>query len=77
VGQDIKLKGRTDLNSWLSRRSRGCAEGGISRDPGDFGVNHHIRSVCDRLAGRAMSAIAPSIFDRTEPNFQTGYSPDE
>src|ERR1700734_601729 len=42
-----------------------------------FGVNHHIRSVCDRLAGAGYVAIAPAIFDRIEPNFQSGYSPDE
>ena len=42
-----------------------------------FGVNHHIRSICDRLAGEGYVAVAPSIFDRTEPNFQCGYSPDE
>ena len=34
-----------------------------------FGVNHHIRAVCDRLAGAGYVAIAPSIFDRIEPNF--------
>ena len=42
-----------------------------------FGVNHHIRSVCDRLAGAGYVAIAPSIFDRVEPHFQSGYSADE
>ena len=42
-----------------------------------FGVNHHIRSVCDRLAGEGHVAIAPAIFDRIEPNFTSGYSPDE
>ena len=30
-----------------------------------FGVNHHIRSICDRLAGEGYVAVAPSIFDRT------------
>jgi carboxymethylenebutenolidase len=34
-----------------------------------FGVNHHIRAVCDRLAGEGYVAIAPAIFDRVEPNF--------
>ena len=34
-----------------------------------FGVNHHIRAVCDRLAAEGYVAIAPSIFDRIEPNF--------
>ena len=42
-----------------------------------FGVNHHIRAVCDRFAGNGYVAIAPAIFDRLEPNFQCGYSPDE
>ena len=42
-----------------------------------FGVNHHIRAVCDRYAAKGYVAIAPSIFDRTEPNFTSGYSPDE
>ena len=42
-----------------------------------FGVNHHIRTVCDRFAGNGYVAIAPAIFDRIEPNFQSGYSPEE
>jgi carboxymethylenebutenolidase len=42
-----------------------------------FGVNSHIRNVCDRLANEGYVAIAPAIFDRIEPNFQSGYSPDE
>jgi carboxymethylenebutenolidase len=33
--------------------------------------------VCDRLAAEGYVAIAPSIFDRTQPDFQCGYSPDE
>lgn len=42
-----------------------------------FGVNSHIRNVCDRFANDGYVAIAPAIFDRIEPNFQSGYSPDE
>jgi carboxymethylenebutenolidase len=42
-----------------------------------FGVNSHIRNVCDRLASAGYVAVAPAIFDRIEPNFQSGYSPDE
>lgn len=42
-----------------------------------FGVNTHIRSICDRLAALGYVAIAPAIFDRTEPDFQCGYSPEE
>ncbi|WP_291847830.1 dienelactone hydrolase family protein [Bradyrhizobium sp.] len=42
-----------------------------------FGVNHHIRAVCDRLASEGYAVIAPSIFDRMQPDFQCGYSPNE
>jgi carboxymethylenebutenolidase len=42
-----------------------------------FGVNHHIRAVCDRIAAQGYAAIAPAIFDRQQPNFESGYSPDE
>ncbi|KQW19316.1 carboxymethylenebutenolidase [Afipia sp. Root123D2] len=42
-----------------------------------FGVNSHIRNVCDRFAAEGYTAIAPAIFDRIEPNFQSGYSPEE
>jgi carboxymethylenebutenolidase len=42
-----------------------------------FGVNAHIRNVCDRLAGEGYCAIAPAIFDRITPDFQSGYSPEE
>ena len=42
-----------------------------------FGVNHHIRAVCDRLAGEGYTAVAPALFDRQEKNFESGYTPDE
>ena len=78
MGQDIKLTA-----------SDGFKFGGYRADPTGkpkaaivviqeiFGVNHHIRAVCDRLAGEGYVAIAPAIFDRTQPDFQCGYSPDE
>ena len=42
-----------------------------------FGVNHHIRSVCDRVAAAGYAAVAPALFDRIEPGFESGYSPGE
>jgi carboxymethylenebutenolidase len=42
-----------------------------------FGVNTHIRSVCDRFADEGYAAIAPALFDRQQRDFQSGYSPDE
>ena len=42
-----------------------------------FGVNNHIRSVCDRFAAEGYAAIAPALFDRQQRDFQCGYSPEE
>jgi carboxymethylenebutenolidase len=39
-----------------------------------FGVNSHIRSVCDRLADAGYIALAPQVFDRIERDFESGYS---
>ena len=55
----------------------GTAKGGIVVIQEIFGVNHHIRAVCDRIAARGYAAIAPALFDRQQPNFECGYSPDE
>jgi carboxymethylenebutenolidase len=78
VGHDIKLTASDDFQL-----------GGYRADPASapkaavvviqeiFGVNHHIRAICDRFAGNGYVAIAPAIFDRIEPNFQSGYSPEE
>ena len=42
-----------------------------------FGVNHHIRALCDRLAAEGYVAVAPAVFDRFVRNFESGYTPDE
>ena len=43
----------------------GPAKGGIVVIQEIFGVNHHIRAVCDRLAGEGYAAVAPALFDRS------------
>ena len=55
----------------------GTAKGGIVVIQEIFGVNHHIRAVCDRLAAEGYAAVAPALFDRQQPNFECGYSPNE
>jgi len=42
-----------------------------------FGVNVHIRSVCDRYAQEGYLAIAPAFFDRVQPGVELGYEPDD
>jgi carboxymethylenebutenolidase len=53
------------------------AKGGIVVIQEIFGVNRHIRAVCDRLANEGYAAVAPALFDRTERDFECGYTPDE
>lgn len=40
-----------------------------------FGVNDHIRDLCDRYAELGYVAIAPALFDRQEKNVSLGYEP--
>jgi len=42
-----------------------------------FGVNHHIKKLTDGFAAEGYAAIAPAVFDRAEPGFESGYSPED
>jgi carboxymethylenebutenolidase len=78
VGQDIKLTASDNFQlSGYRADPAGTPKGAVVVIQEIFGVNHHIRSVCDRLAAEGYVAIAPAIFDRIESNFTSGYSPDE
>ena len=78
MGKDITLTASDGFKLGAYRADpAGAAKGAIVVIQEIFGVNHHIRSVCDRLAAEGYVAIAPSIFDRSQPNFQCGYTPDE
>jgi len=55
----------------------GAPVGGIVVIQEIFGVNHHIRNVCERFAAEGYAAVAPALFDRQVRDFQSGYSPEE
>jgi carboxymethylenebutenolidase len=55
----------------------GAPRGGVVVVQEIFGVNRHIRSVCDRLAGAGYVALAPAVFDRYQRDFESGYSPED
>ena len=38
-----------------------------------FGVNHHVRAVCDQFAARGFATVAPALFDRIEPGIELSY----
>ena len=42
-----------------------------------FGVNEHIREVTRRIAKQGYVAIAPAIYQRQAPGFETGYTPED
>jgi carboxymethylenebutenolidase len=55
----------------------GKPKGGIVVVQEIFGVNHHIRAVCDLFASIGYVAVAPAVFDRFVRDFESGYSPEE
>jgi carboxymethylenebutenolidase len=78
MGQNITLTASDGFKLGAYRADPSTApKGAIVVIQEIFGVNSHIRNVCDRLASAGYVAVAPAIFDRIEPNFQSGYSPDE
>lgn len=78
MGHDVRLTASDGFQLGGYRADPvGPAKGALVVIQEIFGVNHHIRNVCDRYASEGYVAVAPSIFDRIEPNFQSGYSPDE
>jgi carboxymethylenebutenolidase len=56
---------------------QGTPRGGIVVLQEIFGVNAHIRGVCDAFAAEGYVAIAPALFDRFVRDFESGYSPEE
>ncbi len=55
----------------------GKAKGAIVVLQEIFGVNAHIRSVCERYAAEGYVAAAPAIFDRQSPGYERGYTPED
>jgi carboxymethylenebutenolidase len=42
-----------------------------------FGVNEHIRDVTEKIAQWGYVAIAPALYQRTAPDFEIGYTPED
>src|ERR1700691_2520461 len=74
MGEWIKLKASdgVEISAWRAE-PQGAPRGGVVVIQEIFGVNHHIRSVTDRLAAEGYLAIAPAVFDRVEPGVELGY----
>ena len=57
--------------------SAGASRGAVVVLQEIFGVNAHMRSLCERLAALGYDAYAPALFDRLQPGFSSGYSKEE
>ena len=55
----------------------GKTRGGLVVVQEIFGVNSHIRAVCDGFAADGYLAVAPAIFDRVERDVELGYAPED
>ncbi|MDP6389951.1 MAG: dienelactone hydrolase family protein [Alphaproteobacteria bacterium] len=56
---------------------KGDARGSIVVIQEVFGVNAHVREVADGFAADGYIALAPAIYDRVEPDFECGYTPED
>jgi carboxymethylenebutenolidase len=70
-----KLISRHDGFAFGAHReqARGPRKGGVVVIQEIFGITDHIRDVCNRFSEAGYEALAPSLFDRVEENFQAGY----
>lgn len=75
--EDITVRlGMDTYQAYLSTPEEGSHPGLIVLQE-IFGVNDHIRSVCDKLASEGYACLAPDLFWRQEPGMQIGYTPED
>ena len=72
-GADIRLRSADnhELSAYRVRSAAGPAAIVILQEI--FGVNRHIRELCDAFAQRGFSVISPALFDRVRKGVELGY----
>ncbi|HEY5608481.1 MAG TPA: dienelactone hydrolase family protein [Alphaproteobacteria bacterium] len=75
MGQKISLKAKDGhaLGGYKAEPS-GKAKGGLVVIQEIFGVNQHVRNLCDQFAKAGYVAVAPALFDRVKKDVDLGYS---
>ena len=64
----------TSMRAFVARPEDPHLTAGVMVFQEIFGVNRHIREVTERCAGEGYLAIAPELFHRTGPGFESGYT---
>lgn len=78
MGENIRLTAEDGFELGAYRAEpEGDARGSIVVIQEVFGVNAHIREVADGFAADGYIALAPAIYDRVEPDFECGYTPED
>lgn len=74
MGEQIRLRASdgSEFTAWRAEPA-GPRRGGVVVVQEIFGVNGHIRSVCDGFARNGFAAVAPALFDRLRPGVELGY----
>lgn len=73
---ELTVADGTTVSAWRAE-PKGAPRGGLVVVQEIFGVNSHIRGVCEGYAAEGYVAIAPALFDRIEPRVDLGYLPDD
>ena len=78
MGKNIMLTASDghELGAYLCEPA-GAGKGSVIVVQEIFGVNVHIRDVANRFAAVGYKTIAPALYDRQEPGFQSGYGPED
>lgn len=78
MGMSIELQA-TDGHRLAAYRAdpEGAPRGGIVIIQEVFGLNDHVRSVCDGYADDGYSVVGPALFDRVERGVELGYLGDD
>jgi carboxymethylenebutenolidase len=73
----IKLKAKDGFELGAYRADpTGTPKGGIVVIQEIFGVNHHMKNLCDQYAKEGYLCVAPALFDRAERDVDLGYDED-
>ena len=70
---NLSVDDGTSMRAYVAR-PEGKPKAGLIVFQEIFGVNPHIRDIAERFAGEGYLAIAPELFHRSGPGFESGYT---
>jgi carboxymethylenebutenolidase len=77
MGETIQLKASDGFSFSAYASGPADATKGVVVVQEIFGVNHHIRAMADRFAALGYGVVAPAVYDRVQPGFEAGYTPED